>query len=827
MKKTQKLIVITAALAVQTTAVLAPVFLTDATIGVGNATYDGQDIVVGNCTLTVNGPHSFASLLLTNGAVLTHSPAPNGEADNRLDLIIASDLAVDATSIIDASAKGYGTDAGPGAGVSRTSGGSYESGGGHGGPGGNGYGVAGGGSYDDLFAPVQWGSGGGNRFLDCACPGGVGGGRIKLNVGGVLMLNGQLSANGQSAFASGGAGGSIHILAGMLAGNGSITANGGDAGHGWSGGGGGGRIAIYYGSSIFSGTLTAFGGFSSYANSGGAGTIYTKANGQSFGDLLLDNTGRTNAMETPLNTPIAYRLTVTNATASANTPLTLAGLRISANGLLTHPFRGPRLQAVVHGSAIIEAGGAIAADARGYPAATGPGHGLSSTWYDNSGAGHGGVGGNGGWMAGPGGGTYDSITAPILFGSGGGGGHGQNRGGGAIQLAVDAMLTINGTISVNADPADPVNGGYDGGGSGGSVWLTATRLTGAGTITANGQPASYYLSGSGGGGRIAVYTGINQFTGFASADGGIGGYQSGGNGSVYFSTNVPSSLASWWPGENSAEDIIAGRNGTLLGGAAFASGVVGQAFNFTSDGDGVSIPYDPALDVSPSGFTVEFWMQGVKNQPQSLFLVVDKSHGWVDSTGWLFQGYSGSGQIFFGIGAGGSTIDNFPGPTSSTDVLDGQWHHVAGTWDGALLRIFVDGVQQGQAALTTPFNNTRPVNLGFSWGNGTPLRFFRGKVDELMLFNRALGADEIAANYAANASRVLPRPTLAVTSTNGGVMLTWPVIYASYSLVSCADLSVGNWETVTNVPASNGVWNEVALPATTTEQCFFRLQLVN
>ena len=824
MKKTQKLIAIAAILAAQTTAVPATVFTTNITIVAGDSTYDGQDIVVSNCTLTVNGPHSFASLLLTNGAVLTHSQATNGEPDNRLDLTIASDLTADTTSKIDASAKGYGTDAGPGAGVSRTSGGSFESGGGHGGPGGNGYGVAGGGSYDDQFAPAQCGSGGGNRFLDCACPGGAGGGRIKLNVGGVLTVNGQLNANGQSAFASGGAGGSIHILAGTLAGDGSISANGGDAGYASSGGGGGGRIAIYYGSSIFNGTVTAFGGFSSLANSGGAGTIFTKANDQSFGDVLLDNTGRTNAMETPVTTPSAYRLVITNATASASTPLTLTGLRVSANGLLTHPFQGPRLQAVVHGSAIIESGGAIAADTRGYPAATGPGHGLSTTWYDCSGAGHGGVGGNGGWQAGPGGGTYDSISAPVLFGSGGGGSFRPNRGGGAIQLTVDATLTINGTISVNADA---VTGGYDGGGSGGSVWLTATRLTGTGTITANGQAASYYLSGSGGGGRIAVYTGINEFAGFATADGGVGGYQAGGNGSVYFSTNVPSGLVSWWPGENSAEDIIAGRNGTLLGGAGFASGVVGQAFNFTSDGAGVSIPYDPAFDVSPSGFTVEFWMQGVKNQPQSLFLVVDKSHGWVDSTGWLFQGYSGSGQIFFGIGAGGSTIDNFPLATSSTDVLDGHWHHVAGTWDGGLLRIFADGVQQDQAALTTPFNNTRPVNLGFSWGGGTPTRFFRGKVDELALFNRALTTNEIAASYAANAGRVLPVPTLAVTSTNGAVMLSWPAVYASYSLVSCADLSVGNWETVTNVPAANGALNEVLLPANTTDQCFFRLQMVN
>ena len=77
MKSIKIQIAITTALSVYTTTVLATVFTTNATINAGNATYDGQDIVVSNCTLTVNGPHFFASLLLTNSAVLTHSPAPS------------------------------------------------------------------------------------------------------------------------------------------------------------------------------------------------------------------------------------------------------------------------------------------------------------------------------------------------------------------------------------------------------------------------------------------------------------------------------------------------------------------------------------------------------------------------------------------------------------------------------------------------------------------------------------------------------------------------------------------------------------------------------
>ena len=114
--KKNTLIALTAALALHTTAAHAVVFTTNTTIGVGILTYDDQPLVVSNCTLTVDGVHSFASLLLTNNAVLTHSPAPAGEANNRLDLAIAGDLTVDATSRVAANAKGYAPDNGPGKG---------------------------------------------------------------------------------------------------------------------------------------------------------------------------------------------------------------------------------------------------------------------------------------------------------------------------------------------------------------------------------------------------------------------------------------------------------------------------------------------------------------------------------------------------------------------------------------------------------------------------------------------------------------------------------------------------------------------------------------
>lgn len=106
----------------------------DTTINSGDATYDTQDIVVSGCTLTVNGPHSFNSLQVIAGGILTHTAAASGQPNNQVNLTIAHDMLVDAASRIDVSVKGYNAAyPGPGAGVTGTINGDWGSGGGYGG----------------------------------------------------------------------------------------------------------------------------------------------------------------------------------------------------------------------------------------------------------------------------------------------------------------------------------------------------------------------------------------------------------------------------------------------------------------------------------------------------------------------------------------------------------------------------------------------------------------------------------------------------------------------------------------------------------------------
>jgi hypothetical protein len=154
-----------------------------------------------------------------------------------------------------------------------------------------------------------------------------------------------------------------------------------------------------------------------------------------------------------------------------------------------------------------------------------------------SGAGYGGSGGASSLS--PGGGTYGSAEQPVDRGSGGGRGSGVyaggSEGGGAIRLTVGGALTVNGRLSAEGDAALQDDGG---GGSGGSIWLTAGALAGDGVIAADGGAGELYGGGGGGGGRIAIYTPINAFDGLVSAVGGYGA-SPGQNGSIYSALTPP------------------------------------------------------------------------------------------------------------------------------------------------------------------------------------------------------------------------------------------------------------------------------------------------
>lgn len=169
------------------------------------------------------------------------------------------------------------------------------------------------------------------------------------------------------------------------------------------------------------------------------------------------------------------------------------------------------------------------------------------------------------------------------------------------------------------------------------------------------------------------------------------------------------------PGEENANDIQDGNHGTLQNGATFSAGKVGQAFSLDGIDDHIRIPHN--INLNPTGpFSVDAWFKANPQQlsPDGLFAIIDKSHGFIDGTGWVIQGLSKPnpgceksigrpcvvGELHFVFGKRGTTGDpaNFVGVGTKVSILDDQFHHIVGVFTESELQIYLDGVPRESRA---------------------------------------------------------------------------------------------------------------------------------
>ena len=86
---------------------------------------------------------------------------------------------------------------------------------------------------------------------------------------------------------------------------------------------------------------------------------------------------------------------------------------------------------------------------------------------------------------------------------------------------------------------------------------------------------------------------------------------------------------------------------------------------------------------------------------------------------------------------------------SDTDINDGLWHHLVGTWDGSNAHIYLDGVLDDNGG-TGGFANPVANNDNFFIGRIVSVSdYFQGNIDEVSLWNKALSAGNISALYQA------------------------------------------------------------------------------
>ena len=183
----------------------------------------------------------------------------------------------------------------------------------------------------------------------------------------------------------------------------------------------------------------------------------------------------------------------------------------------------------------------------------------------------------------------------------------------------------------------------------------------------------------------------------------------------------------------------AGSNHGTIHNANWTTGQVGGALSFDGSGDYVEVPHDDSLNLVSAG-TVAAWVKLNGSYRQGIVA----KHPSTSSGNYFFITSTGSHMgigISSGSWSGGTIWVNTP-----EEAIANEWAFYAGTFDSDRVNLYENGVLVNSSANTiTPVTTGAPLYIG-KWPNSSSWDC-DGSIDEVMIFNRALSAEEVQHLY--------------------------------------------------------------------------------
>jgi hypothetical protein len=206
----------------------------------------------------------------------------------------------------------------------------------------------------------------------------------------------------------------------------------------------------------------------------------------------------------------------------------------------------------------------------------------------------------------------------------------------------------------------------------------------------------------------------------------------------------------------SVRDHARNHDGEIEGARWVTGGKYGPALDFDGTNDWVKVADAADLDLTKT-FTLEAWVK-----PDSLSSPIRSVLAKAENPGTGLTGYqllaSFAGKPG-GYVANAGTVAIFGGPNA---LPTGQWSHVALSSDGATLRLYVNGSQVATAAAIAAAGTAAPLRIGH---NPVSNGYFDGLIDEVRVYNEAIGQGQIESDRDAP---VNPPPPVAAYSFEEG-----------------------------------------------------------
>lgn len=212
-------------------------------------------------------------------------------------------------------------------------------------------------------------------------------------------------------------------------------------------------------------------------------------------------------------------------------------------------------------------------------------------------------------------------------------------------------------------------------------------------------------------------------------------------------------LLNWWPGNGNAVDVVGGNEGSLMGGAGFTLGLSGQAFSLNGTDSYVSVPDRPNLNFGDQDFSVAAWVKFNTLDNEQVIIEKYIETMMLPSYGWTLTKIADNRIVF---GGGPKEPYDLPNGIAATppSITIGTWNLVVAARNGNAATIYWNGAAIGSDNISFNPDSSSTLKIGHRGdpsdtpGSNDPRGFYlNGAVDEVMIFNHALTANEVMNLY--------------------------------------------------------------------------------